>query len=54
MNTQDIKKYIDNTFKNKSFKISEIKGDASNRKYYRALGHDQSYIVMERFRKKKF
>jgi len=53
MNTQDIKKYIDNTFKNKSFKISEIKGDASNRKYYRALGHDQSYIVMDSMLEKR-
>ena len=53
MNTQDIKKYIDNTFKNKCFQISEIKGDASNRKYYRALGHDQSYIVMDSILEKR-
>ena len=53
MNTQDIKKYIDNTFKNKSFKIREIKGDASNRKYYRALGHNQSYIVMDSILEKR-
>jgi len=53
MNTQDIKKYIDNTFKNKSFKIREIKGDASNRKYYRAIGHNQSYIVMDSILEKR-
>ena len=37
MNTKKIKNYIDNKFnKKQKFIINEIKGDASNRKYYRA------------------
>ena len=37
MKNNNIENYINNKFnKNENFKIEEIKGDASNRKYYRA------------------
>ena len=48
MNTKKIKNYIDNKFnKKQKFIINEIKGDASNRKYYRAESKNVKYIIMD-------
>ena len=48
MNTKKIKNYIDNKFnKKQKFIINEIKGDASNRKYYRAETKNVKYIIMD-------
>ena len=48
MNTKKIKNYIDNKFKKKrKFIINKIKGDASNRKYYRAETKNEKYIIMD-------
>ena len=34
MNNLELKEYINNKVKNSKFTVSEIKGDASKRKYY--------------------
>ena len=48
MNTRKIKNYIDNKFnKKEKFTLNEIKGDASNRKYYRAESKNRKYVIMD-------
>ena len=42
-----IQKYISKEFKGNKFSISEIKGDASNRKYYRATSKKIKLIIMD-------
>ena len=42
-----IQKYISKEFKGNKFSISEIKGDASNRKYYRAISKKRKLIIMD-------
>ena len=39
-----IQKYISKEFKGNKFSISEIKGDASNRKYYRAISKKRKLL----------
>jgi len=47
MNNLELKEYINNRVKNRKFIISEIKGDASKRKYYRAEEENKSLIIMD-------
>ena len=48
MKNNNIENYINNKFnKNENFKVEEIKGDASNRKYYRAISEKRKFIVMD-------
>ena len=47
MNSPNLTKYINNKIRNKKFIINEIKGDASNRKYYRAKGEKENLIIMD-------
>ena len=47
MNNLELKEYINNRVKNRKFIISEIKGDASKRKYYRAEEESKSLIIMD-------
>ena len=47
MNNLELKEYINSKVKNRKFTISEIKGDASKRKYYRAEEENKSLIIMD-------
>jgi aminoglycoside/choline kinase family phosphotransferase len=47
MNNLELKEYINNKVKNSKFTVSEIKGDASKRKYYRAKEGKNSLIIMD-------
>ena len=47
MNNLELKEYINSKVKNRKFTISEIKGDASKRKYYRAEEKKKSIIIMD-------
>lgn len=46
MKVKELENYITNIFKQK-FSVCEIKGDASNRKYYRAKSEASKYIIMD-------
>ena len=48
-----IQRYISKEFKGNKFSISEIKGDASNRKYYRAISKKRKLIIMDSSLKKR-
>lgn len=51
---KSLKKYISNVIdKSKNFNITEIIGDASKRKYYRATCNRETYVVMDSFLEKK-
>ena len=47
MNNLELKKYFNSKIKNSKFTISEIKGDASKRRYYRAAAVNKSLIIMD-------
>ena len=47
MNNLELKKYFNSKVKNSKFTISEIKGDASKRRYYRAAAVNKSLIIMD-------
>ena len=46
MKVKELENYITSIFKQK-FSVCEIKGDASNRKYYRAKSEANKYIIMD-------
>ena len=47
MNNLELKEYINSKVEKRKFTISEIKGDASKRKYYRAEEENKSLIIMD-------
>lgn len=47
MQIDKLNKYINNFIGNDNFSVSKIKGDASNRKYYRVRSKKRNLILMD-------